>query len=232
MRIFYIGNDKWFPQLPPLEACGVFTPKESHLIISFCRQQQIPLIIGSNANHAYKQIKALGPDLIIVTGHPFLLKQPLLSLCPAIGFHPSLLPKRRGRAPLNWAIIDGLTETGVTTFWITSGIDSGAIIYQRKLPIRPIDTAQDLIVNTNRILKIMFKNIIRRYPRLPSQKQDESKATYTKKRIPADSEITLNMSAVMIDRIVRASTGPYPSAYIRNKKGEKIYINKVSINDQ
>lgn len=236
LKIFYIGNDKWSSQLIKLyelkakvKICGALTPSGNHLIKNFCRRRKIPLLIIDNANRAVKSIAKLKPRLIIVTGHQFLLKTPLLSICPAIGFHPSLLPARRGRAPINWAIIDGLTFSGVTTFFLSNKADNGKIIFQQKFMIGNQDTAENLIAKINQILSLMLTKIIERYPQIPTRLQDETKASYTAKRTPKDSEVTLDMPAAVIDRLVRAVTGPYPPAFIKNKFGEKIYLKKISL---
>ncbi len=201
LSIFYIGNDKWATQFFNLynnERCsikGVLAPPNSDDIESFCAYRNVPLIQKENANQAYKEIKALKPDLIFIFGHPFLLKERMLSICNVIGFHPSLLPQRRGRAPLNWAIIDGLKESGVTLFLADKGVDNGKTLYQEKFKIEPKDTAQSLICKINDTLVGMVNRLISAYPNLPTKRQDESKATYTPKRTPKDSEITLDMTA-------------------------------------
>jgi methionyl-tRNA formyltransferase len=240
LRVFYIGNDKWAEQLVNLmvkaknkiEICGVLVPKESKILKKFCLDNKIDQILMNNVNEAITDIKTLKPDLMVVIGHPFLLRQAVLSICPAIGFHPSLLPERRGRAPLNWAIIDGLKKSGVTIFLIDKGIDSGKIIVQKKFKIETDDTALDLINKVNKILKKILIEVIEQYPKFQLKKQNQSKVSYTPKRTFHDSEISLDMRAKRIERTVRALTGPYPSAFITNKFGEKIYLNKVSLTDE
>src|ERR1700681_4516807 len=92
------------------------------------------------------QLTALKPDAIIVVGYGRIIPQWMLDL-PRLGninLHASLLPKYRGAAPIQWAIANGETVTGVTTMRIDSGLDTGDILLQREFPIRPEDTAETL----------------------------------------------------------------------------------------
>src|SRR5277367_6878947 len=112
------------------------------------------------------QLTALKPDAIIVVGYGRIIPQWMLDLPPLgnINLHASLLPKYRGAAPIQWAIANGETVTGVTTMRIDAGLDTGDILLQRELPISPDDTAEtiaprlaaigaDLTVETMRCLQ-------------------------------------------------------------------------------
>src|SRR5712691_2695218 len=92
------------------------------------------------------QLTVLKPDAIIVVGYGRLIPQWMLDLPPLgnINLHASLLPKYRGAAPIQWAIANGETVTGVTTMKIDAGLDTGDILQQRELPIAPEDTAETL----------------------------------------------------------------------------------------
>src|ERR1700674_623932 len=92
------------------------------------------------------QLTALKPDAIIVVGYGRIVPQWMLDLPPLgnINLHASLLPKYRGAAPIQWAIANGETVTGVTTMRIDAGLDTGDILQQQDLPIAPDDTAETL----------------------------------------------------------------------------------------
>src|SRR6202521_4170225 len=92
------------------------------------------------------QLTALKPDAIIVVGYGRIIPQWMLDLPPLgnINLHASLLPKYRGAAPIQWAIANGETVTGVTTMKIDAGLDTGDILQQQDLPIAPDDTAETL----------------------------------------------------------------------------------------
>ena len=237
-KVVYIGNDKWGIQVPELikskkiEIVHLFMPSKSTYLKKVCLEHSIPFTETDNVNSNIDIISNLSFDLYLVLGHPYLLRADLLDIKDGIGFHPSLLPKRRGRAPINWAIIDGLTKSGVTIFKLDNGADNGDIFFQDSFSINSDDTSLDLIKKINLILSKNLAPLIENWPNLKSTKQDESQATYTHRRYPRDGEVNLNMSASEIDKLVRALTGPYPSAFIKLSNGEKIFLEKVSKKDK
>jgi methionyl-tRNA formyltransferase len=89
-------------------------------------------------------IRSLRPDVIFVFGWSQLLGRDLLAIAPAIGSHPALLPRDRGRHPITWALVDGLAESGLTFLWLDEGADSGDILWQRAFPIEEDDDAADI----------------------------------------------------------------------------------------
>ena len=209
----------------------MFLPRDASLLIQTCLDNDIGYTITSNINDNRKDISLLEFDFFVVMGHPFLLKRNLLELRPGIGFHPSMLPQRRGRAPINWAIIDGLTEIGVSLFHLDHGVDSGNIIFQQTIPVEKNDTAANLVTKISEVLVASLGEILVAWPNLPSIEQDENNASYTEKREPKDGEITKDMTAGEAARLVRALNGPYPSAFIVMENGEKLYINEASENE-
>jgi len=233
-RIVYVGTDKWSQQLSEIskskeiEIVHSFIPEISESLLKVCKNNKIPYSQTKNINNNLKQIQKLSFDLFVVIGHPYLLKEKLLNINSGIGFHPSLLPKRRGRAPLNWAIIDGLKESGVSLFKLEKGVDNGDIFFQERFSIEVNDNVMDLVSKVNNILNKNLSNLISVWPNLEFKKQDEKKATYTSRRYPEDGEITSNISVSKAGRLVRALSGPYPSAFIRLKDGKKLYLEKVS----
>ena len=236
-KIIYVGNDKWsrcltsILDVEQLVVAHVFLPRDASLLIQTCLDNDIGYTITSNINDNRKDISLLEFDFFVVMGHPFLLKRNLLELRPGIGFHPSMLPQRRGRAPINWAIIDGLTEIGVSLFHLDHGVDSGNIIFQQTIPVEKNDTAANLVTKISEVLVASLGEILVAWPNLPSIEQDENNASYTEKREPKDGEITKDMTAGEAARLVRALNGPYPSAFIVMENGEKLYINEASENE-
>lgn len=134
-----------------------------------------------------------------------------------IGAHPTLLPKGRGRAAVPWAILKGLDKTGVTFFKMDRGVDTGLILEQFEIPLALDETATDLYEKVNRAHVDLIRKI---WPKLISGnidgiKQDESQATVWPGRTPADGELNDQMTLEEVDRLVRATTRPYPGAFIR-----------------
>lgn len=148
-----------------------------------------------------------------------------------IGMHPTLLPMGRGRAAIPWAILKGLKETGVSMFKLDTGVDTGDIIAQGRIPMEDTMTATELYERVDR----MHVELMGRYwsdivnDRVVLTRQDHSKATEWPGRKPEDGEITSDMTMVEADRMVRAVTHPYPGAFYREgEKTLRIWSAKVS----
>lgn len=148
-----------------------------------------------------------------------------------IGMHPTLLPKGRGRAAVPWAILKGLSETGVSMFKMDTGVDTGDIIAQGRIPMDSRMTATELYKLVDEMhVELMgrcWNDIVTNSVTLT--KQDHSLATEWPGRKPEDGEITSSMTMEEADRMVRAVTHPYPGAFYREKDGVlRIWSAKVS----
>jgi methionyl-tRNA formyltransferase len=186
----------------------------------------IPLYRTSNVNDRSCEawLRQLEPDVLLVIGWTQLLKEPLLQLpkLVTIGFHASLLPRYRGRAPVNWAIIHGETETGNTMIVLEPGADEGDIIAQRRIPIAPNDTCGTIYDQVGRTEADMLAEVLPliRQDRMPRRKQDNSIATVMPRRRPADGIIDWGKPAHRLHDWVRALTHPYPGAFTFVPEGE------------
>ena len=134
-----------------------------------------------------------------------------------IGAHPTLLPVGRGRAAVPWAILKGLDKTGVSFFKMDEGVDTGLILGQEVIELSEDETATLLYDKVNQAHETLIKKI---WPSLINGTlrgvlQDESNATYWEGRKPEDGKIDTNtMSKFEVDKLVRATTRPYPGAYL------------------
>ena len=133
----------------------------------------------------------------------------------AYNTHGSLLPKYRGRAPVNWAVLKGETKTGATLHLMTSKPDAGDIVDQEEVEIGPDDTA---IVVQRRVTQASVQILERRLEELkagtaPRRPQEESAATTFGRRRPEDGRIDWTRSALEVHNLVRAVTHPYPGAF-------------------
>ncbi|MGH7785525.1 MAG: formyltransferase [Candidatus Binatia bacterium] len=135
----------------------------------------------------------------------------------AFNLHGSLLPRYRGRCPVNWVLIHGETETGVTLHYMVARADAGDIVAQRRVPIADDDTAHRLYGKLTDAAAALLRET---YPRLcdgsaPRVRQDLSQGSYFGGRTPADGRIDWRQSARQIYNLVRAVARPYPGATTR-----------------
>lgn len=171
-----------------------------------------------------KKIKELGPDIIFSFYYRNLIKQPILDIPPAgcLNLHGSLLPKYRGRCPINWVLINGEKQTGVTLHYMTPRPDDGDIVCQKEVTIADQDTSRSLHQKAAEAASVMLDEILPRIKEgtVPRTPQDHSQATYYGGRRAEDGEIDWTASAREVRNLVRAVTRPYPGAftYIANEK--------------
>ena len=162
-------------------------------------------------------LKALRPDVGIVVGVSQLLDEQMLTV-PRLGFigmHPTLLPVGRGRAPIPWALIKGLKQTGVSLFWCEPGADTGPLLAQRAVPVYYEDTAASLGARTDRVASELLVHAMGELARGEVMRipQDERRASIWPKRRPEDGLIDWTCSGRQIYDWVRALTQPYPGAF-------------------
>ena len=161
------------------------------------------------------------PDLLWVIGLSQLVPDRLMAIARvgSVGFHPTMLPEGRGRAPVAWTILNG-ARAAANLFFLTDEPDAGDIIIQREVLVGPDDYSEDLIERTNRVLA---EAIIELAPRIragdiPCTPQDHSKATYYAKRTPADGLIDWADSTDAVYRLIRAAGRPYPGAFTHHQQ--------------
>lgn len=162
-------------------------------------------------------VRALRPDLLFSFYYRRLLPPGLLALprLGAINLHGSLLPRYRGRAPLNWVLVNGEAETGVTLHHMDEAADHGDIIAQRAVPIGPEETAPML---WRKLLAAAETLLLETYPLIaagtaPRTPQDHAAATTFGRRRPADGLVDWSAPAGRIHDLIRAVTHPFPGAF-------------------
>jgi methionyl-tRNA formyltransferase len=178
----------------------------------------IPVIMPDNPNmpEVVGQIRALQPDFYFSFYYREMLKRELLDIPRqgALNMHGSLLPKFRGRVPVNWAIIKGETETGSTLHYMTEKPDNGDIVAQQAIPILPNDTALEVFQKVTVAAEMALNNCLPDLlaGRAPALKQDLSKGAYFGGRTAEDGKIDWSQEALNIHNLVRAVAPPYPGA--------------------
>jgi methionyl-tRNA formyltransferase len=169
-----------------------------------------------NAPDVVARIADSRPDFLFSFYYRLMLKASLLALAPrgALNMHGSLLPKYRGRAPVNWAIIRGETQTGATLHYMTEKPDDGDIVAQTGVPILPDDTARQVFDRITAAAELTLRDAL---PALiagtaPRRPQDLRLGAYFRGRKPEDGVIDWKKSATEIHNLVRAVAPPYPGA--------------------
>ena len=195
----------------------------------FANKHDIQVVKSNHVNDevVIKAIKKHNIDWLFIIGWSQIASKNVIEAASlgVIGAHPTLLPVGRGRAAIPWAIIKGLDKTGVSFFKMDEGVDTGLILGQEEVLIEETETAQTLYDKVNVAHEILIKKL---YTDLLNNNvnekvQDESKATYWEGRRPKDGEISEMMTINEVDRLVRATTKPYPGAFFI-KENRKIII--------
>jgi methionyl-tRNA formyltransferase len=176
-------------------------------------------------------LRGIAPDLIFCIGWTQLLRKPVLEIprLGCIGFHASLLPRYRGRAPVNWVIIHGERETGNTMMLLDEGVDTGDIVAQRRFPIDDHDTCKTVYDKVARSEVEMIREVMPliHQGRMPRTPQDHAQATEMPKRRPEDGLIDWTRPTDRLYDWVRALTHPYPGAFT-DLEGRRVLVWKAS----
>lgn len=176
---------------------------------------EIDSVNGKRTKDYETIIKELNLDLILVLGWYYMIPKSIRELAKygAWGIHASLLPKYAGGAPLNWAIINGEKQTGVTLFRMEDGVDDGDIIAQKAFSIEYEDTIKEVYNKATIASKQILAEILNNIKNVKFTPQDKNKIEVHPQRNPKDGMIDWHQSAKSIYDFIRAQTLPYPCAY-------------------
>ena len=181
-----------------------------------------------------EQLRALQPDICAVVAYGRILPQKVLDVPKygCINIHASLLPKYRGSAPYQWAVLDGLAETGVTAMYLSAGMDEGDIIEIRKTVIQPLETSEELMARLARIAAPLCADTVRAIENGTAKRirQDPSRATYAPMLRKDESPIDWDQPARYIIDQVRGLV-PWPVA-TATLGGTEFKIYRVEYTDQ
>ncbi len=179
----------------------------------------IPTITPDDANtdEIIARVRALAPDFLFSFYYRNMLKAPLLALPKrgALNMHGSLLPRYRGRVPINWAVINGETQTGATLHYMVEKPDAGDIVDQEAVPILHDDTALDVF---RKVTAAAATVLDRSLPALiagtaPHVPMDLAAGNYCGGRKPEDGRIDWRWPAARVHNLVRGVAPPYPGAF-------------------
>ncbi len=206
-------------------------------VAELARQHGLPVFTPVNPNtpQFIDQLRKLNPDLIFSFNYRKILSKEILRV-PRLGglnLHGSLLPRYRGRAPVNWVLVNGESETGVTLHHMIEKADAGDIVTQKRVPIEIDDTAlslyRKLTVAAAELLRETYPLLLEgKAPRIP---QDPGLASKFGGRRPEDGRINWGSSALSVYNLVRAVTHPYPGAFTL-LHGKRLFIWKAELTSQ
>lgn len=223
----------------PVEVVGVYTkpdmPKNRGMKLEMSEVKKVATAAGLPVfqpttfrdDAAVEELRALKPDVIAVVAYGKILPQRVLDIPThgCINIHASILPELRGSGPVQWAILNGLDETGVTAMYMAAEMDAGDIIEIRKTPIEPYENAQSLLDRLARIGAELLCDTLARVENgtVTRTKQDAAKATFapmlTKALCPIDWTRTRRQ---IIDHVRGLDPWPVATAMIQDKRF-KIY---------
>jgi methionyl-tRNA formyltransferase len=211
---------------PALEVALVITHEDNPnekiwfaSVAQVARDAGIPVITPTDphAPEVLEAIRAAKPDFFFSFYYRLMLSPELLAMAPrgAFNMHGSLLPKYRGRVPVNWAVLHGETEAGATLHGMVAKPDKGAIVDQMAVPILGDDTAQDVFEKVTLAAELVLHRAL---PGLLDgtavlSEQDQAQASYFGGRKAEDGRIQWKQSAQQIHNLVRAVAPPYPGAF-------------------
>jgi methionyl-tRNA formyltransferase len=213
----------------------VFTHEDSateeiwfHSVQELAAQHNIPCLTSDiNLAENVARVGEIAPDFLLYFSYRNMIKPMVLELAGqgALNLHGSYLPRYRGRVPINWAVINGETETGATLHYMVEKPDAGDIVDREKVPIAFTDTALDVFAKVTgaavRVLRRSWPLLVAgTAPRTP---MDLAAGNYCGGRKPEDGRIDWSGSAVRIYNLIRGVTHPYPGAFT-TLEGQKVLI--------
>ena len=203
-------------------------------VAQLCEEQGIPYITP-NANQLMDlvpQIQKLAPDYLFSFYYRHMIPAELLACAKiaALNMHGSLLPKFRGRAPVNWAILQGETETGATLHIMEVKPDAGDIVGQSAVSIGPNETATEVFGKVSQAAVAVMNKVLPELVQghIPRKPNNLAQGSYFGGRKPADGQIHWHQTAQQVHNLVRAVAPPYPGAFT-DWQGQRMIVARTSL---
>ena len=203
-------------------------------VAKLCEEKKIPCITP-NANQLMDlvpQIQKLAPDYLFSFYYRHMIPAELLACAKiaALNMHGSLLPKYRGRAPVNWAILHGETETGATLHIMEAKPDAGDIVGQSAVSIGPNETATEVFGKVSQAAVAVMNQVLPELVQghIPKKPNNLAEGSYFGGRKPADGQILWHQTAQQVHNLVRAVAPPYPGAFT-DWQGQRMIVGRTSL---
>ena len=203
-------------------------------VAQLCQEKQIPYITptANELTALAPNIAALSPDYIFSFYYRHMIPAAILACAriAALNMHGSLLPKYRGRAPVNWAILHGETQTGATLHVMEVKPDAGDIVGQASVSIGPDETATEVFEKVTQAAVTVIQQALPELMKgnVPRKPNELSKGSYFGGRKPADGQIHWDQTAKQVHDLVRAVAPPYPGAFT-DHQGKRMIVAKTSL---
>ena len=218
--------------LPRFEVAGLARPETSGAsdpVAERARARGVPVLSDLSPQAVAQAIRAARPDCVVVSSYDRILPAELIAERPFINVHYSPLPRYRGRANVNWAIINGEPNAAISIHVLAPALDAGDLLFQREVAIGAEDSVTNLYDRLNALQEQHLGETVARF--LEGAKgtpQDERLATYGCTRLPRDGMIDWTRPAAEIARLVRALMAPFPGAYTYFE-GRKLLVWRATI---
>jgi methionyl-tRNA formyltransferase len=203
-------------------------------VAKLCKDQQIPYITpdANQLMDLIPELQKLAPDYLFSFYYRHMIPAELLACAQiaALNMHGSLLPKYRGRAPINWAILHGETETGATLHVMEVRPDAGDIVGQSAVSIGPNESATEVFSKVSQAAVTVMNQVLPELIQghIPKKPNQLALGSYFGGRKPADGEIQWHQSAKQVHDLVRAVAPPYPGAFT-NWQGQRMIVARTSL---
>lgn len=194
---------------------------------AFAQERGIPVLSPEKVKDSLPELAVLSADLFVVVAYGQYIPPSVLSLPEhgAINLHPSALPKYRGSSPIQWAVANGDTQTGVTILYVSEKMDAGDIILQREIPISSDDTSATLepvlaVAGAELLMEAVEQirnGTVQRYP------QDDAAATEVRKLAKEDGKLDWALSAATLRNRIRGFT-PWPGCFCEMPDGQRLKV--------
>lgn len=174
----------------------------------------VPVVADATLAGLTRLVEQERPDCVVVSSFDRVLPAALLRSCPHLNVHYSPLPRYRGRANVNWAVINGEPSAAISVHELVPDLDAGGVLFQEAVPIGPRTTAAELYEVLNAVQERELGAAVNRLLAGDTgAQQDEAAATYGCTRVPDDGELDWTRTTGELDRLVRGLTPPAPGAY-------------------
>jgi methionyl-tRNA formyltransferase len=183
-------------------------------VVRFAQTAQIPIFTDTSPPGIHRAIGLSRPDGVVVSSYNRILTGEILESCHFINVHYAPLPRYRGRACVNWAVINGEPFAAISIHELVPALDAGNLLFQQLVPIDESDTISTLYERLNELQRIHLGKTVEQYfGGFRGTPQLQADASYGCTRLPDDGRIAWESPTRAVDRLVKALTEPFPGAY-------------------